>query len=158
MILIDRLTGARINTPLTMPPFGYVRQIIQDRNGDVWVGHDGGLACFRHGSWQVIAPAPHIPFTRVLSIAERQDGTIVIGTDTDVRAFNGDSWTSLLGNNAPPIASADVMLVDNGGNLWIGCGSPTHGGLYRLNGTSWSSFSLRGWSSPYLSTGNNPVT
>jgi len=143
VILIDRLTGARISTPRTMPSFGYVRQIMQDRTGRIWVGHDGGLGCFQNDSWQVIAPAPHIPFSRVLSIAELQDGTIVIGTDTDVRASTGSSWTSLLGNSAPSIASADVMLADTGGNLWIGCGSPTYGGLYRLNGTSWSSFSLR---------------
>ncbi len=71
------------------------------------------------------------------------DGTIVIGTDTDVQSYTNGIWTSLLGNNAPAIASADVLLVDNDGGLWVGCGSPTHGGLYRLNGTLWSSYSLK---------------
>lgn len=141
VIVIDRSTGARISTPEPAPSFGYVRQIMRDRSGWIWVGHDGGLARVRNGLWQVIASTPGVPFSKVLSIAERPDGSIVIGTDTDVQSFMGGSWKSLLGNNAPTIASADVLLSDKEGNLWVGCGSPTHGGLYLLKGSSWSSFS-----------------
>ena len=58
IILIDRLTGARIVPRVPVPSFGYVRQILRDRDGGIWVGHDGGLARFRNNSWQVIAPRP----------------------------------------------------------------------------------------------------
>ncbi len=158
VIIINRTTGLRINTPGPAPPFGYVRQIMRDRSGWIWVGHDGGLARFRNGSWEVIAPAPSVPFSKVLSMAERLQGTIVIGTDNDVFSYSGGSWTSLLGTTAPPVASADVLLEDNEGDLWVGCGSPTHGGLYRLHGTSWESFSLQD-GLPHLSgTGNDSGT
>jgi ligand-binding sensor domain-containing protein len=141
LILINRSTGTRINPAEPAPSFGYVRQILRDSRGWIWVGHDNGLACYCNGSWQVIAPAPEVPFLRVLSIAEFPNNTMLIGTDTDVLIFKEGSWRSLLGNNSPSIASADVMLVDSENNLWVGCGSPTHGGLYRLNGTYWSMFS-----------------
>jgi ligand-binding sensor domain-containing protein len=143
IILIDRSTGRQISTPGSAPSFGYVRQILKDSKGQIWVGHDGGLARFRDGSWEVIAPAPGVPFTKVLSIAQRHDGTMVIGTDTDVFASENGIWTSLLINNLPSIASADVLFEDRDGNLWVGCGAPVHGGLYRLNKTAWSSFSLQ---------------
>jgi len=142
VILIGRSTGTRISTPGNPPSFGYVRQIFRDQDGGIWVGHDGGLARFRNGSWQVIAPAPGVPFSKVLSLAQRHDGTIIAGTDTDVLSYREDCWTSLLGQDAPTIASADVLLEDRNGDLWVGCGQPTRGGLYRLNGTTWSAFTI----------------
>ena len=142
VILIDRKSGTRIAIPGNAPSFGYVRQILRDRDGWIWVGHDGGLARYRSGSWQVIAPAPGLSFSKILSLAQRVDGTIVAGTDTDVLAYRNGSWTSLLGQDAPSIASADVLFEDHNGDLWVGCGHPTRGGLYRLNRTAWTSFTL----------------
>jgi ligand-binding sensor domain-containing protein len=142
VVVIERLTGKQIDTPASAPSFGYVRQIFRDRDGWIWVGHDGGLARFRNGSWQVIAPAPGVPFLKVLSIVQRGDGTLVVGTDTDVLSYRDGSWASLLGPGAPSIASADVLLEDRSGSLWVGCGQPTRGGLYRLSGTAWSSFTI----------------
>lgn len=142
VILIDRATGASAAMPAPPPSFGYVRQIFRSHDGWIWIGHDGGLARFRNGSWQVLAPAPGVPFSRVLSIAERGDGSIIAGTDTDVLAFRDGRWTSILGEGAPPVACAEVLLADENGDLWIGCGLPTHGGLYRLNRSSWSSYTI----------------
>jgi ligand-binding sensor domain-containing protein len=143
IILIDRLTGTRIAPPSPAPSFGYLRQIFHDSNGWIWAGHDGGLARFRDGSWQVVTPAPGVPFSKALSIAQRHDGTIVVGTDTDVLSYHDGSWTSILTQDVPSIACAEVLLEDRDANLWVGCGLPTRGGLYRLNGTSWSSFTLK---------------
>ena len=58
VILIDRNSGTRIGTPGNVPSFGYVRQILRDRDGGIWVGHDGGLARYRNSSWEVMVPAP----------------------------------------------------------------------------------------------------
>lgn len=142
IVIIDRLTGTRIAPPVPGPSFGYVRQIVRDHDGWIWVGHDGGLARFRQGSWQVMAPAPGVPFSKVLSIVQRGDGTLVVGTDTDVLAYRNGTWVSLLGREDPVIISADVLLEDRSGSLWVGCGQPTRGGLYRLSGTGWSSFTI----------------
>jgi len=142
VIIIDRRTGTQISTPAPALSFGYVRQIFHDRDGWIWVGHDSGLARFRNGSWEVIAPAPGVPFSKVLSITQRGDGTVVVGTDTDILSYRDGSWSSILGLGAPTIASADVLLEDRNGSLWVGCGQPTRGGLYRLIGKSWSSFTI----------------
>jgi ligand-binding sensor domain-containing protein len=141
VILVDRLSGAGRKPPGNAPAFGYVRQILQDRQGWIWVGHDGGLACYRQGSWDVVAPAPGVPFIKVLSLAERRDGAIIIGTDGEVYSFNGREWQSLL-NSPGSLASADVLYEDNNGDLWAGCGSPAHGALYRLSGTTWTPFTV----------------
>ncbi|HSQ92922.1 MAG TPA: hypothetical protein VLL74_01340, partial [Methanoregula sp.] len=69
LIIIDRATGSQISTPGSTPPFGYVRQILRDRDGWIWAAHDRGLARFRNGSWEVISPSPEVPFAKALSLA-----------------------------------------------------------------------------------------
>lgn len=142
LVIINRTTGTRETPPGTVPSFGYVRQILLDSDGWIWIGHDGGLARYRNNSWQVIAPGQSVPFVKVLSIIQRRDGTMVIGTDTDVLAYGDGTWRSVLSPGSPAPASADILFEDHSGDLWIGCGLPTRGGLYRLNKTGWASFTI----------------
>ncbi|MEI6292679.1 MAG: two-component regulator propeller domain-containing protein, partial [Methanomicrobiales archaeon] len=140
LILISRQNRALIPLPAGAPPMGYVRQIFRDHAGSIWIGHDGGLVTYANSSWQIVAPAPGIPFTRALSLAERNDGSMVVGTETDVFVNYGGGWRSLRAGTMPEITSADVLLATRSGDLWVGCGAPTRGELYRLNGTSWQRY------------------
>lgn len=142
VILISRTNRSRIPLPAGAPPVSYVRQILRDRTGSIWIGHDGGLVTYAHGSWQIIAPHDGIPFTRVLSLAERNNGDMVVGTDTDVFVREETGWSSLHARGMPEIVSADVLLATQSGDLWIGCGAPTRGTLLRLNGTSWRQYTV----------------
>lgn len=110
------ITRSRIPLPAGAPPVSYVRQII--------------------------APAPGIPFTRVLSLAERNNSNIVVGTETDVFVNEGNGWRSLRASGMPEIVSADVLLATQSGDLWVGCGVPRRGALFRLNGTSWQHYTV----------------
>lgn len=142
IILISRTNSSRIPLPAGAPPTSYVRQILRDHTGSIWIGHDGGLVKFANASWQIIAPGPGIPFTRVLSLAERSDGSMTVGTETDVFVNNGSGWRSLRAGAMPEIASADVLLATRSGDLWVGCGAPMRGALFRLNGTSWQQYTV----------------
>ena len=41
VILIDRITGRNVPLPGSPPPVSYVRSIIRDQWGTIWVAHDG---------------------------------------------------------------------------------------------------------------------
>jgi ligand-binding sensor domain-containing protein len=140
VILIDRITGRNIPLPGSPPPVSYVRSIVRDRQGSIWIAHDGGIVRYRNGVWEVIAPQDDVPFTKTLSLIERRDGTIVAGTIGGVYFSDGLGWKSLMSPSSPSIATADALFEDGDGNLWVGSISPTLGGLYRLNGTTWESF------------------
>jgi len=142
IILISRMNRSRIPLPEGAPPTSYVRQILRDHTGTIWIGHDGGLVKYANASWQIIAPGPGVPFTKVLSLAERSDGTIVAGTETDVYMDDVSGWRSLHTMGMPEIASADVLLAARSGDLWVGCGALMRGALYRLNGTLWQTYTV----------------
>lgn len=140
--LIDRISGNQLQLPPNAPPFSYVRAIIKDNHGTIWIGHDGGLVQYLNGSWRIVAPQPDIPFTKTLSILERHDSSIVIGTALDVFEYNGVVWKSLINPGGPSIASADALFEDTNRNLWIGCDDPTHGALYRLRRSVWTIYTV----------------
>ena len=139
VILIDRISGSVVPLPGTPPEFSYVRAIIRDRTGSIWIAHDGGLVRYDGHTWQVIAPGDDVPFTKTLSLIERKDGTIVAGTVIGVYSFDGKQWTDLMPQAGPVPVTADALFEDRDGNLWIGCVSPTHGGLFLQNDTGWYS-------------------
>ncbi len=142
IILISRTNRSRLPLPAGLPPTSYVRQIFRDHTGTIWIGHDGGLVKYTNASWQIIALGHGAPFTKVLSLTERSGGTMVAGTDIDVYMVDGSGWRSLRAEGMPEIASADVLLTTRSGDLWVGCGAPMRGGLYRLNGTLWQQYSV----------------
>jgi len=146
VVLIDRISGGDIPLPGTPPQFSYVRSIIRDRHGTIWIAHDGGLVRYAGGSWTTVAPDDRVPFTRTLSFIERNDGTLVAGTVEGVYSFDGKRWTNLVPTQGPVPVTADALFEDREGNLWVGCVSPTHGGLYLLNSTGW-----------YMVTDSNPL-
>ena len=146
LVLINRTTGAIMPLPDNPPQFSYVRSIIRDRNGSIWVAHDAGLVRFDGNTWQVIAPADNVPFSKTLSFIERADGTLVAGSVLGLWSYDGRRWTPLVPPAGPVPASADALFEDRDGNLWVGCVSPTHGGLYLLNSSGW-----------YSVTENNPL-
>jgi ligand-binding sensor domain-containing protein len=142
IILISRTNRSRIPLPAGAPATSYVRQILRDHTGSIWIGHDGGLVKLVNASWQIIAPGPGIPFTKVLSLAERTDGSMVVGTESDVFVNEGSRWQSLRAGAMPEIASADVLLATRSGDLWVGCGAPMRGALFRLNGSLWQGYTV----------------
>ena len=139
VILIDRISGSVIPLPESPPQFSYVRAIVRDRTGSIWIAHDGGLVRYDGHTWRVIAPGNDVPFTKTLSLIERKDGTLVAGTVLGVYSFDGKQWTNLVPPAGPVPVTADALFEDLDGNLWIGCVSPTHGGLFLLNRTGWYS-------------------
>ena len=146
LILVDRQTGALQAVPGDPPQFSYVRAIVRDRQGSIWVAHDGGLARYARNTWEVIAPADNVPFTKTLSLIERSDGTLVAGSVLGVWSYDGRTWTALVPPAGPVPPTADALFEDRDGNLWVGCVSPTHGGLYLLNSSGW-----------YTMTDSNPL-
>jgi ligand-binding sensor domain-containing protein len=138
VILIDRKTGQRIPLAAGAPKFGYVRGLLKDRQGAIWVAHDAGLALYFQGNWTTYDQQ----VGRAASLLEDRNGTIWIGTDNRILLFNGTHWRTL---NPPgfTISSVDVLFQDRNGEVWIGSSSPTNAGLYSFNGSIWRSYTVK---------------
>ena len=83
--------------PVT-PPFATigatVLAVFQSRNGDLWLGGDRSVACYREGQWRDFTTAPTAP-EGAWCFAEAADGRIWCATTDQVWEFNGRHWSIL---------------------------------------------------------------
>ncbi len=99
----------------------YVRALCRDRQGRLWVGHNGGLSCQApDGSWS------HESGPMVTALAEDPAGRLWVGSIAGLR-LQGGAAVPLPG----PEQRVSCLLVDRDGALWVGTGSSFSGGVYR---------------------------
>jgi len=135
---LDRDTGKPRALPGTPPAFSYVRALLRDKRGQIWLAHDAGLARYAGGRWRVIAPGPELTFTRAGSLLETRDGAVWVGGSAGLARLSGAHWRVV--KLPKRITAADVLLDDRDGALWVGCAQFPSGGLARYSGGRWSVF------------------
>jgi len=142
LIPVNRTTGLQMPLPEGYPHFSYVRSLVLDREGWLWIAHDGGLVKFKEGTWDVISPAYDVPFAGTQSVLEDRDGHIWIGGEHLLARYDGTGWTFFEPPGGWQIPSVDVLYQDRNGVFWMGSAAPTTGGLYRFNTVDWTLFSI----------------
>jgi ligand-binding sensor domain-containing protein len=143
LILIDRINKTRIPVQGNPPPFGFVRSVMRDRDGRIWVGHDGGLARFDADGWHVLSGSENgsYPFAEALSLLETQSGTIWAGSRGGIAWYGGGTWHEVSPDGGLRLASTDVLFEDRNQTIWIGSADPNRGGLYTLSNGIWTYYS-----------------
>ena len=142
VIMFDRINRS-VQPPLPgAPEFGYVRGIAKDPEGSIWIAHDGGLARFSRNAWTIFGEHTGAPFSKALSVISQADGLIWVGTEGKIVHYTNGTWIEIVLPPSITLASADVLFFDSSGDLWIGCGSPAHGGLFRYDGRIWTVYGL----------------
>ncbi len=78
----------------TKLPGGYVEDIFEDSNGNLWIGTDKGLVLLKNDELTTFQHHPDNPYSisnnRVFDICESSDGTIWIGTQEGLNRYLGD--------------------------------------------------------------------
>ncbi|MDG6256952.1 MAG: two-component regulator propeller domain-containing protein [Methanomicrobiaceae archaeon] len=139
--LFSRTDREPLPLPAGAPPLGYVRDLCRDSAGSVWIAHDGGLVRYAGGAWETFSERTGAPFRRARSVLEVDEGELMVGTDGMIALWDGSAWEEVALPSDLAIVSADVLYRDRKGAIWVGCGSPTHGGLYRFDDGEWSLYS-----------------
>lgn len=141
LTIVERATGTVMPVPAGAPAFGYVRALLLDRQQRLWVAHDSGLAVYSAGRWRTFLP-PELPFRRALSLLEDDTGRLWIGGDRLVAVYDGQAFKGVPQPDGYVVASADALYQDSRGTVWVGCASPTYGGLYRLEHSQWHRYGV----------------
>lgn len=144
LVLISRSNKTRVPVPGNAPSFGFVRAIIRDHEGRIWVGHDGGLARYNTDGWQVLSGSENglYPFTEALSLLETHEEEIWAGSRGGIATYRNGSWHAESPKGGFRLATTDVLFEDRDQTIWIGSADPNNGGLYSLVNGTWTYYSV----------------
>lgn len=138
----DRDSARAVPLPGEVPEMDYVKAILVDDAGRLWVGHRRGLALERDGVWQVFAADPASPPGPVAALAIAPDGRLLAGGEAGLALADAQGFVPGGGVDLPQAAGGQVssLLVDRQGRLWVGLAGIGGGGLLLRGGDGWQVF------------------
>ena len=111
--------------------------IQQDRQGQVWVGTQGGLARWNGRDWKIFTTRDGLSSDAVQAIAEDIDGSLWLGTGNGLNHFRDGHFTAFHKQDGLPDENISSLYVDAEGVVWIG----TRGrGLGRFHEGKWTHY------------------
>jgi ligand-binding sensor domain-containing protein/signal transduction histidine kinase len=116
---------------------GFVRAILEDAQGVIWLGTDNGLFRFKGGQFRRIDDRPGFPSITVHAIIQASDGALWIAGSRLVRWENSIAKDYPLGRE-PTQAAIKALLESPSGALYLGGVN----GLYEIRPTSKSATNL----------------
>jgi ligand-binding sensor domain-containing protein/signal transduction histidine kinase len=136
-----RVEGEEIHTvepPAALPP---VVQVIEDGDGNVWLGSPSGLTRFRDGRWVTFTTADGLPDDDVTALYEDREGSLWVGTrGGGVAQFTDRVVATRVG---PPglreEGGVESLCQDRSGAFWFG----SQRGLVRWSGGRERAYSVR---------------
>ena len=118
----------------------YVRSIYEDREGNLWVGTNGGLNQLRDGKVATYTTREGLAADFARVVLEDARGDIWVGTDGGgLCRFRDGGFTCIGTADGLPSASVRALGLGRDGALWVG----TRGGLSRLDGSTFTNLSTR---------------
>lgn len=122
-------------------PQNTVNDIVQTRDGYLWLTTFGGLVRFDGVRFTVFRSVDHpgIGSDRGLAIAEDREGTLWIGTENGLIRYRRGTFTTFTRKDG--LANEEILdiLVDSRGRVWLS----TATGLIRFDGQGFSSFGVK---------------
>lgn len=129
---IDRRSGELLPAQPNTPRMRYVRALLLDDRGQLWVAHRGGIHIYGATGWQQLDPQGQWLTPPARALCQDVEGSIWIGTETGAIAYHPISGiTTRLPSEELSFSQVDVAFCDVTGDVWLGSASATQGGLAR---------------------------
>src|SRR6056297_174570 len=115
----------------------FVRSVLEDQNGNIWMGTRGGVSVFDGESFTHFSENEGLSNNLVRAILEDQNGNIWLGTGGGgVSVYNGESFIHYTEKEGLSNNSVWSITEDKNGNIWLG----TDGGVSLFNGESFTHY------------------
>jgi ligand-binding sensor domain-containing protein len=139
---IDISTRKVVVSPYENPSMKFVRAILVDSAGVLWVGYDNGISTYDGKTWSTMTKDEGLPDNRVNSLMQDGKGRIWVGTWSGAVVFdNGTKQRIYTTKDGLLDNTVNAMLEDDRGGIWFGSYNTQNSGISYLSGTGeWSSF------------------
>jgi signal transduction histidine kinase/streptogramin lyase len=117
-----------------------ISALYQGHDGRLWVGTQGGLACWDEQGWQTFTISNGLTANIISAIADDAAGNVWVGTEHGgLDLLRGGKVTSFQKPNFPS-DNISCLYLDGGGVLWIGT---IGNGLVRLDRGQWKHYTTQ---------------
>ena len=126
-------------------PDNWVRSIIQDRNGYIWFGTEGGACRYDGRSFKTFTARDGLAGDVVDAILEDRDGNLWFGTrENGVSRYDGQVFTAFTVEDGLADNAVWAIHQTREGDLWFGTGTPFAGGCgaSRYDGRSFTTYTM----------------
>ncbi|HWF18863.1 MAG TPA: two-component regulator propeller domain-containing protein, partial [Verrucomicrobiae bacterium] len=117
-----------------------ISAIFQDHAGKVWVGTQGGLACWNGQDWKIYTERNGLSSDAAQAIAEDHNGDLWIGTGIGLNRLHDGHFTAFHKKDGLPDEDVSSLYMDGEGVLWIGTRG---GGLGRYFHGKWTRYTKK---------------
>jgi signal transduction histidine kinase/ligand-binding sensor domain-containing protein len=117
-------------------PSSVIRDILEDKRGNLWIATTGGLACYDGKNFSLYTEENGMRRNDITLIEQGNDGRLMIGDYSgNFQFFDGKNIVSYA------LHEGMVMSVheDKKGNIWIGCSEDF---IYKFDGEKFTSYGL----------------
>jgi signal transduction histidine kinase len=117
--LLLRISDARVQEEIPMPPMPEGRALATDSRGDIWLGlRNGDLARYQEGHAETFH-FEHPPSSLVYQVALSSDGSILGATSYGLIGWSNGKQRTLSARNGLPCDGVNSLVEDNRGDLWL---------------------------------------
>jgi ligand-binding sensor domain-containing protein len=107
----------------------YVRALLVETPGSLWIGHAGGLTFFDGNSCRTYNTRSGLPSDRLFAIYLDRDDRLWIGSEGGAARKIGDKWQKAGEEEGLLANSVNVIMQDHLGGMWFGSYIAPKGGL-----------------------------
>ena len=99
-------------------PANFVRSVLEDRDGNIWAGTNGGIA--RLEGDRFTAPATGAEGNVVRTLFEDREGDLWVGGNDGLIRLRDDSFTTYGKTEGMPSDEPNTVFQDHTGRVWVG--------------------------------------
>ena len=113
---------------------GVVHAILEDRDGQLWVGSDRGLSRYRGERWTTFTIDDGLAGNNAKAVIHDGEEVWIATFDGGISRFDGERWASYIMKDGLASYVMNSAMRDAKGNFWFGT---MFGGAARYDGKTW---------------------
>ncbi len=132
LMCVNRTSAQTEPLPQGAPLMAYIKDLLVDRQGDLWIAHQDGVTRLQNGGrWEPLNMVRTKLAGPAFALLEDRSGILWIGGEKGLVRYDGRSFELFDLPEKVAQAKVDVLFQDNSGTYWFGSSSATHGMLLK---------------------------